>query len=283
MIEEWKLLKQTHYKRFTFSYYISNFGRVKLVTELGEEILEIGKGLTVKHIVLGDKHYYELMIIGMSYCMYHLVWNKFMYERPKGYQIHHKDFNHYNNRLDNLECLDPKEHGLRHKWQSYLQYDEETLLRVYPEYKDEYYKWKKARKIADEYKKISEHRIEHIHYWKTYIANIKQQMDEILRNEYDERLKLREQKQKEKEILIQQERQRKVDSGEYYVNDKGKLVKKHIVLPKWTDERRIKTMNIRKEIDMYNSPEWRKNVSIGTRLGMKKKKDINLKMLKNIK
>lgn len=268
MKEEWKLLKQTYYKRFTFSYYISNFGRVKLVTELSEEILEIGKGLTVDGKIQKDgKGKFELNIIGVSVVVYQKVWELFMYERPKGYQIHHIDYNHYNNRLDNLECLEPKEHGLRHKWQRCITLGEDYLLEHYP---NEYNNWKKARKIADEYKKISEHRIEHIHYWKEHIANIKQQMDEILRNEYKERLKLREQEQKEKEILLQQERQRKVDSGEYYVNDKGKLCKKHVEHPKWTEERRIKTMNARK--DIYTSPEWRKNVSIGTRRGMRKNK-----------
>jgi hypothetical protein len=46
---------------------------------------------------------------------------------PKGYQIHHIDFNKQNNSLDNLECLSPKEHRKRHR-----AYDYSTI-------KDEYY------------------------------------------------------------------------------------------------------------------------------------------------
>lgn len=43
-----------------------------------------------------------------------VVWRQYYGPIPKGYHIHHKDFNPGNDAIDNLECLSPGEHRSRH-------------------------------------------------------------------------------------------------------------------------------------------------------------------------
>ncbi len=43
------------------------------------------------------------------------VWEKYNGPLPKGYVIHHKDENHWNYDISNLECLTRREHYFRHK------------------------------------------------------------------------------------------------------------------------------------------------------------------------
>lgn len=47
--------------------------------------------------------------------IYHLVWELFNGKKPKGYDIHHKDFNKMNDCIDNLECLSKSEHQKIHR------------------------------------------------------------------------------------------------------------------------------------------------------------------------
>jgi len=42
---------------------------------------------------------------------YRKLWESINGPIPKGYHIHHKDGNPYNNSIDNLECLSPEEHA----------------------------------------------------------------------------------------------------------------------------------------------------------------------------
>lgn len=253
MTEEWKLIKHITYKTYyNISYYISNYGRVKLVTELGEEILEIGKGLTYQPNK--EKTSCELRIIGVSGTLYHLVWNNFMYKRPKNFQIHHKDFNHFNNRLDNLECLSPKEHGLRHKGM----YDINML---------------------NEPLQLSMHHHEYVNIWKEHIAYIKSKLDDMyverINNNKKERLELK----KQKALQQIENRRKKIESGEYHIGANNRIYKNtndKIKGTKWTEERRKKTMESRK--DMYND-EWRRKVSIGTKDAMTD--DVRLKISVN--
>jgi len=43
-----------------------------------------------------------------------LVWSAFNGEIPEGYVIHHRDFNHNNNKLSNLQMLTEQEHARIH-------------------------------------------------------------------------------------------------------------------------------------------------------------------------
>ena len=52
-------------------------------------------------------------------------------EVPKGYEIHHKDGNHFNNNIDNLECISIREHHKKHftkdeKFDKFLQAGQEA-------------------------------------------------------------------------------------------------------------------------------------------------------------
>ena len=47
--------------------------------------------------------------------IHRLVYETFVDDIPKGYTIHHKDFNCQNNRLENLEILSIKEHAKKHR------------------------------------------------------------------------------------------------------------------------------------------------------------------------
>jgi hypothetical protein len=43
-----------------------------------------------------------------------LIWKEVNGNIPKGYAVHHKDFNKLNNNIDNLELLSHKEHRKKH-------------------------------------------------------------------------------------------------------------------------------------------------------------------------
>ena len=47
--------------------------------------------------------------------IHRLVYENFVGKIPKGYTIHHIDFNRQNNRLSNLELLSVKEHAKKHR------------------------------------------------------------------------------------------------------------------------------------------------------------------------
>lgn len=58
---------------------------------------------------------YYILTNGDGFKTYHRdVWKKYNGIIPKGYHIHHKDGNFFNNDISNLECLSPKEHSSEH-------------------------------------------------------------------------------------------------------------------------------------------------------------------------
>ena len=45
---------------------------------------------------------------------YRMIWEKYYGDIPIGYDIHHIDFDHTNNSIDNLQCLPKEEHMRLH-------------------------------------------------------------------------------------------------------------------------------------------------------------------------
>lgn len=235
-METWKELKQIHrQKGIDVKYLLSNKGNIKMVAYykniyVDEEQLSIGNGICI--------HNNELYIYHMKKEPLHRIFYKlFNGDIPKGYQIHHKDYNHYNNDINNLECLSPYKHGCKHSITSKFMYNVPNKFH-WSYY--EYQLWLNSNSIMD--------KINNIQYTKE--EAIKDILDIYKRFE-DNMLPIREQYfiNKSKEIKERnekkfiQDRQDKLTSGEYYVNIFSRLSKKH--RPKWTEERRRKTMMTR--------------------------------------
>ncbi len=95
-------------------YFISNYGRVKSL---------VGYEAIIMKAYITPKGYYRLQIIQdgepVNWFIHSLVATSFL-EPPKSinYQIHHKDFNSLNNRVDNLEYLSPQAHRKKHNERS---------------------------------------------------------------------------------------------------------------------------------------------------------------------
>lgn len=60
------------------------------------------------------RNYYHKKIDGRRVSLHRYVYEKFNGEIPAGNVIHHKDGDHSNNDIGNLECLRPEEHAGRH-------------------------------------------------------------------------------------------------------------------------------------------------------------------------
>lgn len=46
--------------------------------------------------------------------LHRYIWEKYYGEIPKGFHIHHKDYNTTNNDISNLQLVSPKEHNIEH-------------------------------------------------------------------------------------------------------------------------------------------------------------------------
>ena len=82
------------------------------------------KGLTYK---LNKSGYYAYGKKGVR--LHRVIWEETHGKIPKGFDIHHKDFNKQNNSIDNLECLSRSDHirihaqicNKRHLWHKSLE------------------------------------------------------------------------------------------------------------------------------------------------------------------
>jgi hypothetical protein len=63
---------------------------------------------------LGKRGYYIISFEGKIKYEHHYIWEKSNGQIPKGYAIHHIDFNKLNNKLENLEMLNHSEHAKKH-------------------------------------------------------------------------------------------------------------------------------------------------------------------------
>ena len=249
MDEIWEVIKSIG-KKIKYNTEISNKGNVRIKAYYkGEEIktyyLSLGQGL----YIVPSYNYYNILIGNCSGDIYRYVY--FMqytgHQYIKGYQIHHIDYNHCNNSIDNLYYCSAKEHGLLHRWQGYLEseYSINKGIEIYGEQfinnLDNYnkattlYKWLDSNKdiftVANAKKYIKQLHIDTENY-------IKQQI---------EQQKIEKQKKRE------QDRIDKLNSGKYIEKD-GKLVR---VMSEYQKER----MAEGRRRNCYNNPEWRKRVS----------------------
>ena len=261
MEEIWEVIKSIKTQSYIkIDTEISNKANVRIKAYVGEkEIacydLTLGKGLYVKY----TDNYPVILICRISGDIYkHVYFMKYTgHQYIKGYQIHHIDYNHCNNSIDNLIYCSAADHGKYHKFQyklgneiqGYKQtwtYLEKQQLEDYNK-ANEYYKWLENNKDIFSIDKSIE-----------YIHNIRQEIEKIA-VPYIERYK--KEKQLEKDKQKQQKIQDKIDTGNYYLDDNGKLRKKR---NKWSPELREKIMKTRYET-MYNNPIWRQHNSEGVR------------------
>ena len=91
MEESWKLYRKI--ESTNFSYYFSDKGRVKLVTPISEDILELGKGLYIENSELPN-----LKVVGICDNIYRIIWRLFKCRTYGDY-----------NKLDTKELLNQEE------------------------------------------------------------------------------------------------------------------------------------------------------------------------------
>lgn len=246
---EGKLYQAVGLKQF---YYINNKGEVKYENSLGEsKILTIGDGLWVSE----EGTVNEIKILGIRQNIYKLVYNCFGGIIQKNYQIHHIDYNRNNNNINNLICITAKEHRDIHRpLACYICANIITRIKNYnsKNIKKEYNNYIAAH---NSYAKLSKHigkYDEYYYKWQLYLIEQINKYKELKRTEYLNKLT----KQKLNTIsknnkLLENERKAKLDSGEYYINENGKLIKK--IRNKWTEERRNKTLNTRLTSDKWKN------------------------------
>lgn len=263
MEEQWKLFKV--YKSTSIYHiagdklYISNKGRIKLT----DDILDFGKGL---YVLKGEICMFKCSF-GKRRNLYRVVYDMFGDGLQYGcnYNIHHKDYNHLNNNIDNLLLCTSKEHGEIHKY-------DQTNGKI-----------KVLKKYRNIIKDLEEQKDKHIESSKQYLIDrvnkikkqIKQQINE--QKDIDKRIQ-RELRQKQ----IEEERQNKINSGEYLVDSKGKLhsikaieKRKNTLKHKYdTDPEYRKKISEAIKRKYATDPEYRKKTSEASKLAWKKIKGI---------
>ena len=257
-MEQWKEFKR---QKNGISFEISNLGNIRLLQYYKGDIVD-SELLSIGHVLYCVQEYNNIRCYNVAENIYRIVYTAFNSKINKGYQIHHINFDHTDNRLNNLICLPPREHGKYHMWQSYLQ-SHSTLydhLNDYDNINKKYiYELVKDYNTAlDNYNNISNinYTIEDAARDYRLITNrFANKVKEISQNK-----KIKYKQEREQELI--NIRNNKINSGEYYLDNNGKLIKKN--RQKWTDERRNKTMTTRYET-VYNNPEWRDKVSKGVK------------------
>lgn len=254
MEEIWEVIKSVNTQQgVMINTEICNNGNVRIVSyykdkEIKKYYLTLGKGLYVSYSESGP----NIRIVKCGGDIYRHVYfmKHYNHEYIKGHQIHHIDYNHCNNIIDNLLYCSPKEHGLYHAFQYKLaneaqgyQQDwsdnELKQLELYNKAK-EYYKWLEDNKNNFSIDKATE-----------YIRQIRKEIEQIAKpliEQYKlDKVKQREERKKERE----QERINKLNSGNYKeVN--GKLVYIHTI----SDYQKQQMAEGRRR-KCYNNQEWR--------------------------
>ena len=227
---------------------LSNKGNVKLMAYLKD------KFITEEHLYLGYGLYVtcnELSIwnVGKDK-IYRLVYKLFKGDIPRGYQIHHLDYNHYNNDINNLVCVTGYEHGQYHinsgrYYNGIIPHKEDELY-------SDYQLWLKANDIKERICACNytalDAKEDVLNKIYTMFENKSIPIREQIKQERKEQIQLKKQ-QREENIL--KERELKLQSGEYAIDKNGNLYATH--KPKWTDERHNKTIQTRKTSESWNN------------------------------
>lgn len=259
MEEIWEVIKSTKTQSgITINYVISNQARVKLEAyfndnKIASYNLELGKGLYYKYDK--DKNIYNILISGCGGYIYrHVYFMKYTgHQYIKGYQIHHIDYNHCNNSIDNLYYCSPKEHGKFHAFEWKLGNEKQgynqdwsalelTQLNNYNKALD-YYRWLDINKEQF-----------NINNAVSYIHNIRAEIETIaapiIKRYKLDKTKQREYEKEQKKIKkLEQERIDKLNSGNYIEVD-GKLIR---VMSEYQKQR----MAEGRRRNCYNNQEWR--------------------------
>ena len=223
-------------------YYINEDGEAKYENSLGEsKILTIGDGLWVAKSgdITDDNCINEIKIIGIGDHIYNLVYTNFIGSKTRRYQIHHIDYNRNNNSVDNIICISDKEHRAIHRPLANAMACGDISTSLYQEYSN-------YIDAHNSYKELEIHIGRYDEYktkWNNYLLEQINKYNTDRHIQYTTRLAEQKQRRQNQILLEKEERQRKIDSGEYYLDNNGKLIKKN--RPKWTDERRAKTMTTR--------------------------------------
>jgi len=261
MEEIWEVIKSVKTQSgITINYVISNQAHVKLEAYFNDEKLasynlELGKGLYYKYDK--DKNIYNILIARCGGDIYrHVYFMQYTgHQYIKGWQIHHIDYNHCNNSIDNLYYCSPKEHGKLHEWQGYLESDNSinnaielygqqfnTNLMLYNKALD-YYKWLDTNKDIFNLNNA-------VSYIYTIRAEIEQIAEPIIKQYRIDKAKQRElEKEQQKIKKSEQERINKLNSGNYIEVD-GKLVR---VMSDYQKQR----MAEGRRCNCYNNQEWK--------------------------
>ncbi len=246
MEEIWEVIKSIG-KKIKYNTEISNKGNVRIISyyndkEIKTYYLSLGKGLFVKQ----HGNYYNILIANCSGDIYRYVY--FMqytgHQYIKGWQIHHIDYNHCNNSIDNLYYCPPTEHGKLHEWQGYLE-SEESINRGIEIYGEQFvYNLDNYNKASTLYKWLDNNKdIFTAANAKQYIKQLHIDTENYIK-QYIEQQKIKK---------LEQERIDKLNSGNYIEVD-GKLKR---VMSDWQKQQ----MAEGRRRNCYNNPEWRKHVS----------------------
>lgn len=234
------------------TYYINEDGEAKYENSLGEsKILTIGDGLWVNKDgdITDDNCINEIKIIGIGDHIYNLVYTNFIGPKTRRYQIHHIDYNRNNNSVDNIICISDKEHRAIHRplANAILSGDIPTnLYQDYSNYIDAHNSYKELEIHIGRY---NEYRIK----WNNYLLEQINKYNTDRHIQYTTRLaeqkQITEQRRQNQILLEKEERQRKLNSGEYTIGSNGRLFPSK--RNKWTEERRNKTMKTRETSEAW--------------------------------
>lgn len=165
MKEEWKLVKKfdkvyNHLYLPNDEIWISNKGGVKF----NDIILSLDYGLYITY----SQHQYDILMPRYRWPedkLYRIIYTLFVDNIKPKYHIHHKDGNHLNNNINNLEQITAKEHKKIDEYYDYNNIDElitnslkgkeqfiQYLSKRYNDYNKEQKRIKKQQEIEEKLK-----------------------------------------------------------------------------------------------------------------------------------
>lgn len=257
MKEIWETIKSIKtLSKITINTEISNKGNVRIVAyykdkEIKKYRLTLGKGL----YIIPSHKFYTIHIYGCSGEIFRYVY--FMkytgHQYIKGWQIHHIDYNHCNNNINNLLYCSPKEHGMYHKFQFKLGNEAQGHIQKW--YKEELKQLKLYNNSKEYYKYLEDNKDNfNIDNAKQYIKYIRNEIEQISKP-IIERDRIKANKQRE-----DNRKQKLLDSGKY-IEVEGNLVR--VKTKRIMSDYQKQRMAEGRRRNCYNNPEWRDKCRAG--------------------